>query len=305
MRIKILAALFSTLAFCACNRTGPKEDTAKRMFQFESIKGIKFYEVRRTFANGVAFNEIGFRQKPEWAVTFLSDTTVQAYSPSLDKMINFDLIFSHDGVYNFAREWFRVKQIGKDSILLQRLEVNAKQIAKDIRSEVFMTFYSEAYLKKINKSVKELRKPRKIDSLFVQERARLINSNPSDTSKFFAANNPVQFIGESQIIKIEKKSIQDDLQNRTASYDYLYPEYNVDIKPAYKNFAYTISAIVDRKGKIEVYRFNAMEDYKENRRKVLQGIVDIYIQKQFKVKPGNTLGCTHSSVVVLNLVGKQ
>jgi hypothetical protein len=168
-----------------------------------------------------------------------------------------------------------------------------------------MTFYSEAYLKKINKSVKELRKPRRIDSLFVQERARLINSNPSDTSKFFAANNPVQFIGESQITKIEKKSIQDDLQNRTASYDYLYPEYNVDIKPAYKNFAYTISAIVDRKGKIEVYRFNAMEDYKENRRKVLQGIVDIYIQKQFKVKPGNTLGCTHSSVVVLNLVGKQ
>jgi hypothetical protein len=305
MRIKILAALFSTLVFCACNRTSPKEDTAKRMFQFESIKGIKFYEVRRTFANGVAFNEIGFRQKPEWAVTFLSDTTVQAYSPSLDKMINFDLIFSHDGVYNFAREWFRVKQIGKDSILLQRLEVNAKQIAKDIRSEVFMTFYSEAYLKKINKSVKELRKPRRIDSLFVQERARLINSNPSDTSKFFAANNPVQFIGESQITKIEKKSIQDDLQNRTASYDYLYPEYNVDIKPAYKNFAYTISAIVDRKGKIEVYRFNAMEDYKENRRKVLQGIVDIYIQKQFKVKPGNTLGCTHSSVVVLNLVGKQ
>ena len=305
MRFKIFNFLLLTLAFCGCNRSSPKEDISQRVFQFEPIKGIKYYEVRRTFASGIAFNELGFRQKPEWAVKFLSDTSVQAYSPSLDKMIDFDLIFSHDGVYNFAREWFRVKQIAKDSILLQRLEVNAKQIAKDIRSDVFMTFYSEAYLKKIKKSVEELRKPRRVDSLFVQERARLINANPQDSSKFFAANNPVQFIGESQITTIEKKSVQDILQNKTASYDYLYPEYDVIISPAYKDFAHTISVTVDKEGKIKVYRFNAMDDYRENRRKVLQGIVDIYIQKQFKVKPGNTLGYTHSSVIVLNLVGKK
>jgi uncharacterized protein (UPF0335 family) len=305
LRFKILSALIFILLFIACNRSSPKEDVTQRVFRFEPIKGITYYEVRRTFASGIAFNDLGFRQKPEWAVQFLSDTSVQVYSPSLDKMIDFELIFSHDGVYNFAREWFRVKEISKESLKLQRLEVNAKQIAKDVRSEVFMTFYSEAYLKKINKTVEELRKPSAIDSAYVKERARLINANPSDSSRFFAANNPVQFIGGSQITKIEKKSIVDDLQNRTASYDYLYPEYDVDIKPAYKDFAYAISAIVDSTGKIKVYRFNAMDDYRENRKKVLQGIVDIYIQKQFKVKPGNTLGYTHSSVIVLNLVGKQ
>ncbi|MFC5285340.1 hypothetical protein [Pedobacter alpinus] len=54
-----------------------------------------------------------------------------------------------------------------------------------------------------------------------------------------------------------------------------------------------------------VYRFNAQEDYKENRRKVLQGILDVYLAKLVTVKPGSTLGFKHSSVIVLNLIGKK
>jgi hypothetical protein len=304
-KIKYLLLFVVLIAFSACNQKHPKENPEERKFQFEQIKNIKYYEVRRTFASGIAFNEIGFQQKPEWAIRFLSDTTVQAYSPTMNKMLDFDLIFSHDGVYNFAREWFRIKSISKDSLLLQRLEVNAKKIANDVRSEVFMTFYSENYIKKLKTSVDELRKPRRVDSIYVQERARLINSDIYDSTKFFAATNPVQFKSNSKIIKIEKISIVNKLENRTASYDYLYPEYKVTIQPAYKDFVHTISAIVDEKGNLFVYHFTAMDDYRENRKKVLQGILDVYLKKLTDVKPGNTLGFTHSSVIVLDLIGKK
>ncbi|MBK0381555.1 hypothetical protein I5M32_01160 [Pedobacter sp. SD-b] len=297
--------VYALLALVACNQKNPKQNPKDRKFQFEQIKNIKYYEVRRTFANGIAFNEIGFQQKPEWEIRFLSDTTVQAYSPTINKMLNFDLIFSHEGVYNFAREWFRVKSISKDSLLLQRLEVNAKRIANDVRSEVFMKFYSEAYIKKLKTTVNELRKPRKTDSIYVQERARLINTNIYDSTKFFAATHPVQFVSKSKIISIKKVSVVSDLENKTASYDYLYPEYEVNINPAYKDFVHTISAIVDQKGNIFVYKFTATDDYRENRKKVLQGILDVYLKKLVKIKPGSTLGFDHSSVIVLDLIGKS
>lgn len=304
MRYLICLFFLSALAV-SCRQSTPKNDPQKREFHFEPIKGIKYFEVRRTFANGLAFNNLGFQQTPEWAIRFLSDTTVQAYSPTKNKMLDFDLIFSHGGVYNFAREWFRVKSVSKDSLLLQRLEVNAKKIAKDVRSEVYMTFYAEQYIKKLGKSVEELRKPRHKDSVFVKQRADLVNAAIMDSSLFFAARNPVEFVPKNNIVKIAKISTVDKLQNRSASYDYLYPEYTVKIKPAYKDFAYTISAIVDQNGKMYVYKFNATDDYRENRRKVLQGILDVYFGQLVTVKPGSTLGYQHSSLVVLNLMGSK
>ncbi len=304
MRFFLLLPVLLSLLM-GCNNTSPKTDPSKRDFKFEAIKGIKYFEVRRTFQDGISFNEIGFQQTPEWAIRFLSDTTVQAYSPTKDKMLDFDLIFSHDGVYNFAREWFRVKEISKDSLLLQRLEVNAKKIAKDVRSEVYMKFYSEHYIKSLNESVENLRRPNQRDSLFVKNKADLANAAIADSSRFFAARNPVEFISNSDLVKIEKVSTVDQLQSRSASFDYLYPEYTVKVKSAYKDFAYTISAIVDKDGKFLVYRFNATDDYRENRRMVLQGILDLYLGKLVTTKPGSTLGYTHSSVVVLNLIGTK
>ncbi len=303
MRLIILF-LFTCAILAACQSSSPKNNPEKRIFQFEPIKGIKYYEVRRAFKNGIAFNDLGFQQEPEWAVRFLSDSTVQAYSPSLNKMIDCNLIYSHEAVYNFAREWFRVKKLSKDSLILQRLEVNGKVIAHDIRSDVYMTFYSEDYLKKISKTVKELRKPRRVDSLYVREKSTLANTHPMDSSYFFAARNPVELKTQSKLIKIEKVSTVDKLQNHSRSFDYLYPEYKVVISPAYKEFAYTISAVVDTTGHLTVYRFNAIDEYKENRRKVLQGILDIYLSKLCDVKSGNTLGIKHSSLIVLNLIGK-
>jgi hypothetical protein len=292
--------------FCGCNSNSSKQNAAKTEFSFESIKGIRFIEVRRAFDNGIAFDEQGFQQQPEWIVQFLSDTTVKTYSPTRKKMIDFVVTHSHDAVYNFAKEWFRVKHLSKDSLVFQRLQVNGKEVAKDIRSNVYMTFYAEDYIKnKLKTTAEDLQKPRKQDSLFVKKHAEVANKNPLDSAHFFAARNPVVFTSKSKILNVEKTSTVDKLLNRTASYDYLYPEYRINIQPAYKDFAYTISAVVDQNGNLFVYKFNADEDYKENRKKVLQGILDVYVSKLTTIKPGSTLSFTHSTLVVLVLIGKK
>ena len=298
--IYIILFIFLT----ACNSSS-KKDSEKNSFSFQDVKGIKFIEVRRAFKNGIAFNEQGFQQEPEWIVVFQSDTTVKTYSPTRKKMIDFVITHSHDAVYNFAREWFRVIKMNKDSLVFQRLQVNAKKVAKDIRSNVYMTFYSEDYISKLKTTSQVLQKPRPIDTVFVKQRARLANQKPMDSSLFFAARNPVEFTPKNNIVKIKKVSVIDKLANKTAAYDYLYPAYTVIIQPAYKNFAYTISAVVDENGKLFVYKFNAIDEFKENRKKVLQGILDVYISQSASIKPGSTLGFPHATLIVINLIGKE
>jgi hypothetical protein len=303
--IRTLSILL-VFAFCSCNSNSSKENASKAEFSFEKVKGIRFVEIRRAFDTGIAFDEQGFQQEPEWIVQFQSDSTVKTYSPTRKKMIDFVVTHSHDAVYNFAKEWFRVKKLNKDSLVFQRLQVNGKAIANDVRSNVYMTFYAEDYIKnKLKTTAADLKKPRKQDTLFVKKHAEITNKTPLDSAHFFAARNPVIFASNSKMISVVKISNVDKLQNHSASYDYLYPEYQVTISPAYKNFAYTISAVVDQKGNLFVYKFNADEDYKENRKKVLQGILDVYISKLTTVKPGSTLGFTHSTLVVLDLIGKK
>ena len=298
----IYLILFILLTGC---NSPSKKDSKKNSFSFQDVKGIKFIEVRRAFKNGISFNEQGFQQEPEWIVVFQSDTTVKTYSPTRKKMIDFVITHSHDAVYNFAKEWFRVIKMNKDSLVFQRLQVNARQVSKDIRSNVYMTFYSEHYISKLKTTSQALQKPRPTDTAFVKQRARLANKKPMDSSLFFAARNPVEFTLKNNIVKIKKVTIVDKLANKTASYDYLYPAYTVTIQPAYKNFAYTISAVVDENGKLFVYKFNAIDEFKENRKKVLQGILDVYISQSTSIKPGSTLGFPHATLIVLNLIGKE
>ena len=299
-------SIFLLFAFCSCNNNSLKESTSNTQLSFERVKGIKFIEVRRAFDSGIAFDEQGFQQEPEWIVEFQSDTTVKTYSPTRKKMIDFVVTHSHDAVYNFAKEWFRVKHLSKDSLVFQRLQVNGKEVAKDIRSNVYMTFYAEDNIKnRLKTTAAELQKPRKQDSLFVKMQAEIANKNPLDSAHFFGARNPVVFTSKSKMIAVEKISTIDKLLSRTAAYNYLYPEYKITISPAYKNFVYTISAIVDQNGNLFVYKFNADEDYKENRKKVLQGILDVYVSKLTTIKPGSTLGFTHSTLVVLDLIGRK
>src|SRR5690606_26227965 len=125
-------------------------------------------------------------------------------------------------------------------------------------------------------SKEQLLKPSTADTVFVKERIELANLHPLDSNYLFAARNPVQLSSKSKAIRVEKYSSFDPL-TKISSYDYLYPEYKIEIDNAYKKFNYAFRAIVDSNKKITVYDFPLYEeDAKENQHKVLQGICDIY-----------------------------
>lgn len=298
----IFLAIFITAVFVGCKQS---KNENQQSIDLNSLKQIDFFEVRRTFDNGYVFNDIGFQQEPEWRIKFLSADSVQAFNPKENKMETFHLLHDHDQVFNFAGEWFRIKFASKDSLILQRLQVNNKVVMKDVRSNVYMKFYAANILKKLETTVEKLRIPLKKDSAFVLDRISKANKNIFDSIYFFAARNAVRFIPKSNQIEVRKtdNSIHEIFSSK--SYSYLYPEYKVVITKAYKDFSYYIKAIVDKNGKVFVYDFAAMDDYRENRRKVIQGILDVYLNELKIIQPGNTLGFKHSSVIAIDLIGKK
>lgn len=302
---QIFLCLFC-LALFGCKPANNTTSNEDRPYSFLNIKGIKFYEIRRCFNNGLAFSKTGFQQQPEWVIQFKTKDTVQALNPADGKMHDFYLHYDHGTVYNFANEWFRVKKVTKDSLIFQRLQVNNKVVLKDIRSNVSMTFYAENYIKNtLHTSVKKLQQPRRIDTLFVSRCVQKANANIFDTSHFFAARNPVKFIPKTKQITAEKINNSVNVLTDSKSYGYLYPEYKIVINKAYKNFSYYIKVIVDKNGKVFIHDFAATDDYRLNRKKVLQGIIDVYFYNLLKIIPGNTLGLNHSSVIAIDLVGKK
>ncbi len=310
-RLMYLLAL--GLVFTACNagpeKTGAKEKKKKtelKRLDFTPIVGIKYHEVTRRFSNGLSFSDIGFQQEPSWIIQFASNDTVKAWSPQLQVMQPFFLMYDHGDVYNFAGEWFRIKGFSKDSIRMQRLHLSKQVIAKDIRSDVYMSYYADDYLKKINKRPEELSKPTAADTAFIKMLVARSDRNPSNADSAFAGRIPVQFVPKSKIITVEKLKTVDRLLGRTESYDYLFPEYRIKIKNAYKDFAYSFTAVVDKHGKIYLDNFrDDMPEYHEQRKKVLEGIIDVYLQNLLAVTPGSTLGLPHSSQITLNVSGKK
>ena len=301
------------LVISACNST-PEKNAKKEKKKKEDIKrldftpivGIKYHEVTRRFSNGLSFSDIGFQQEPSWIIQFASNDTVKAWSPQKQIMQSFYFMYDHGDVYNFAGEWFRIKGFSKDSIRMQRLQLTNRVIEKDIRSDVFMTYYSEDYLKKINKTPEELRKPTAADTAFIRKLVARADRNPANADSAFAGRIPVQFIPKSKIISVKKLSTVDRLVGRTESYDYLFPEYRIKIEKAYQDFGYSFTAVVDKHGKIYLNSFrDDMPEYHEQRKKVLEGIIDVYLQNLLIVKPGSTLGIPHSSEITLNVIGKK
>jgi len=301
------------LVVSACNstpeKTAKKEKKKKedlKRLDFTPIVGIKYHEVTRRFSNGLSFSDIGFQQEPSWIIQFTSNDTVKAWSPQKQIMQSFYFMYDHGDVYNFAGEWFRIKGFSKDSIRMQRLQLTNRVIAKDIRSDVFMTFYAEDYLKTIKKSPEELQKPTAADTVFIRKLAARADRNPANADSAFAGRIPVQFIPKSKIISVEKLNTVDRLLGRTESYDYLFPEYRIKIQKAYQDFGYSFTAVVDKNGKIYLNTFrNDMPEYYEQRKKVLEGIIEVYLQNLLTVKPGTTLGIPHSSEITLNVSGKK
>ena len=314
--IGLFTGLFALICIISCssgsknsseNANKQGEDTTKNA-AFSKVNGIRFYEVKRRFKNGLSFNAFGFQHEPTWIVQFKAPDTMLAYSPEKQGMESFYLQYDHGQVYNFAREFFRAKAITKDSLVLQRLQVDGIVIADDDdeRSDVYCTFYSKDYIEnKLKTTIGELQKPTKADTMFIKGLSAKTDQNPGNPDLAFAARQPVVFLPNSKNVTVEKISTIDELNKRSAAVDYLYPLYRMQINKSYKAFNYSFSVIVDAKGKLHVNSVNGvMKEDIGPRKRLLQGITDVYLQNLFIIKPGTTLGIPHSSEVNLILVGK-
>lgn len=310
-------ALFLSLSVVlACNSEPKKtvkaltpEEKPENNLSFKDVNGIRFYEVKRRFKSGLSFNEVGFQQEPTWIIEFKAPDTMLAYSPEIQAMQAFYLHHDHGKIYNFAREFFRVKVIHKDSLVLQRIQVDGKIIAgdDDIRSDVYCTYYAKDYIEKTLKTtVEELQRPTSADTAFIKKLSNLTYKDPSNPDFAFAARKPVEFIPTTPYITVEKQSTQDVNAHRTAAYDYIYPEYRIVILRAYKDFAYRMHVIVDANKKIYVKSVDGvLKENHESRKKMLQGVADVYLSHLLKINPGTTLGIPHASEISINIVGRK
>jgi hypothetical protein len=281
-----------------------KEDPVR--LSFLPIKGIRFYEVKRRFSSGLSFNNMGFQQVPSWTMEFVSNDSVLVYSPQRKIMQGFHLLYDHADVYNFAGEWFRIKKVEKDSMNMQRLSLKGQVIAHDMRSDVRMTFYSARYIENIlHTTVAALQRPSAADTVYIKRLIKRADANPTQAVAAFAGTDPVRFKPLSKAIQVEKLSTIDKASGRGEAYDYLYPEYSVVIHKAYKDFDYSFTAVVDKQGKIHLGKFrNDMPEYYEQRKKVLEGIITIYLKNLLKTTPATTLGLAHSSEITLDVAGR-
>ena len=270
---------------------------------FTDVKGIQFTEVRRAFDNGLSFDTTGFQLEPAWRMNFLSDDTVRLYNPLEDRSYNFHVHYDHDSVINMARVWLRVKKVTKDSLKFQLLQVEGRNISGE-RSNIFMTFYADSYIKnRLHTTADELRKPNRKDSLYVHKK---INQAVNSPKAAFAARKPVELSPKSPTIKVEKEEVEVNfLSGQGLSDEYLSPEFNIVINPAYKDFKYSFTVTVDPErrmhfGKSTVY---VMPEFEETYNRVMKGIMDVYLQNLLEIRPGTTLGMAHPSVITVNVKG--
>ena len=280
------------------------EEADSRKPDLGTIVGIDFYEVRRSFDSGLAYDTIGFVQEPEWHVKFTHADSVQIYVPGSDSSFNFAITHDHDSFFHFARESWKVVDLHPDSIMLQRLSLRHLTVDK-IRSNVYMRFYSGAHIRnRLQTTIHELRKPRREDSLFVQRQVAKANRNPDNPDSAFASKHFARLVSNSPILQIQRQEVDSlELMGRSSAHNYLYPEYDIEIDNAYKDFYYTFSAVVDQHGKLHLGDFFVMPEFEESRRKVLKGIVEVYLQNLLDITPAHTLGMPHASVIYLRVKG--
>lgn len=297
-----------SLLLTACNTKAKKEKLPEHVkLDVTPVKGIRYTEVKRRFSNGLSFDTTGFQQEPSWIIQFKSADTVLAYDPAQKIMQPFHLHHDHADVFNFAKEWFRFKLISKDSLVFQRLQVNKKEIADDIRSDVNMTFYADDYIKnKLKTTAGKLQQPSKADTLFIAEMVAKATQYPDQRDSVFAGRQVVSLRPRDNRITVERLSSVDKLNGRTEAYDYLYPQYKLVIPDAYKEFAYEFNVLVDEKGKMRLsYFFTNLPEFRETRKKVLEGIISVYLQNLLIIKPGSTLGVPHTSEITVDVVGRK
>ncbi len=311
MRNRLLAGCCQALfvAFCGyiigCSGTDEREqDADPRRPSFAPIVGIDFYEARRAFDNGLAYDSIGFVQEAEWHVKFTREDAVQIYVPGSDSSFNFQITHDHDSFFHFARESWKVVDLHPDSIMLQRLSLDGLKVNK-IRSNVYMRFYSKDYLKQLGTPLSELRKPRRRDTSFVQEMVARANRNLTNVDSSFSSKNYPKLVSKSPILEIKQRQHDSlELIGQSSAYAYLYPEYDIVIDKAYKDFYYTFSVLVGPDGRLRLGKFFVMPEFEESRKRVLSGIINVYLQNLLEIQPATTLGLPHNSVVYLRVKGR-
>ena len=302
------AVVSFALFLLACNAK-PVKKTVKQQEKNDiiAIQGIRYTEVKRGFSNGLSFDTLGFQQQPSWIIQFQSTDTVLAYDPVKKIMQPFFLLHDHAAVYNFAKEYFRFKLLSKDSVVFQRLQVKGKEVVNDIRSDVNMTFYADSYIKNVlHNDAEKLQRPSRRDTLFIAELVAKANRNPDKPDSVFAGRQVALLTARDNRITVERLSQVDRINGRTEAYDYLYPKYKLVIPDAYKDFAYEFTVIVDINGKLRLGNFwTNLPEFREVRKKVLEGITSVYLQNLLKIKPGSTLGMPHASEITVAVTGKK
>lgn len=319
-QIRFFIALLVSLSIAACQSDSKKEanktdktvtaaeDLPENNLKLKEVNGIRFFEVKRRFRNGLSFNTDGFQQEPTWIIQYKDPDTMLAYSPEKSKMESFYLHHDHGRIYNFAREYFRIRIISKDSLVLQRIQVDAMKIAgdDDPRSDVYSTYYTKNYIDKLNTTIGELQKPTARDTAFIKDLTAKSDKDPGNPKLAFPGRIPVVLTPKNTNVSVQKISTVDELNNRKSSVDYFYPYYKIAINKSYKDFTYSFSVVVAANGKMYVtkgYEF-VLPEYQEQRKKLLQGIADVYLSNLFIVTPGKTLGIPHSSEIALTVTGK-
>lgn len=288
-----------------CSGTAENGDNDPRRPSFTSIVDIDFYEVRRSFDNGLAYDSIGFVQEAEWHVKFTREDAIQIYVPGSDSSFNFEITHDHDSFFHFARESWKVIDLNRDSLMLQRLSLDGLRVNKT-RSNVYMRFYAKDYLNRLGKSLEALREPRRQDTLFVQDMVGRANRNLNNVDSSYSSKNYPKLLSASEMLEIERRQYDSlELINQSSAYEYLYPEYDITIHRAYKDFYYTFSLLVGPDGKLRLGKFFVMPEFEESRRRVLTGIIDVYLQHLLDVTPATTLGLPHNSVVYLRVRGRS
>ncbi len=305
-----LSLSFFCIFFAACSggktpEQIKKEKEEKIRPKFAPIAGTEFFEVRRSFDNGLSFDTIGFEQEPQWHVNFMSNDSVRIFSPDSGKMLGYSIYYDQDSIFNFGREWFRVKSLAKDSLLLQRLQVQNLHV-KEQRSNVYMKLYSAHYITDVlHTTVEELRKSRRNDSVFVKWLADRSNRNPTVIDSSFSSKNVVELKAINPHISV-KRHVPDNSEmiNASAAYYYLYPEYDIEIRKSYKDFYDVFSVLVDGKGDVHLAKVTAMPEFEESKRRVLTGVINVYLKHWLSIKPAVTLGFPHTSLILLRVRGK-
>ncbi len=296
----------AVLAFAACKYrdSGPGHGE-KPKISFKSVEGITFIEVSRKQKNGLSYNEYGYHLTPDWRLRFVSADSAALYSPQKDAFFNFPLALGTDSVFNIAHAFLKMKNMSKDSLTFELLEAQGDSI--DIhKSRVVMKLYSEPYIKKTGKDLKQLQAASRKDTLFVRG---LVAKANADIKKAFAASDPVQLISKNPNLKVTKRKAKPSLlDNKYATDDdYLTPTYDIVIHKAYQDFDYSFEATVDSAGVWHYNRplvpFLGDEDVKANYIKVSTGIMNTYLKLFMTTLPGETLGMKHASTISVNVKG--